>query len=210
MTIFDQVLERIHLQMRNFTHARCGSSFGLVCLFYIVQFGCSPVDECDEPHVTCDGNVAVTCASRSFNELQSYLELRREPCGASFCRTSNGVAFCALDATDDSDCPAEFRESYQASGCIGDVLTTWRYGARIATEICAGGTSCLALDGLCNGEAYCAPDKNPEPLCSGAFTRCVDDQTIAYCHCGFQIDAHACQNPGPRCVIEDSVAVCRP
>lgn len=210
VTTFDGIQEAKHARKRRPNHTRCCVYFGLACLLHIFHFGCSPADECDGPHVACDGNIAVTCASRPVNELQSYLELRREPCAERFCRTSNGTAFCALDSTDDSDCPVAHRDSYQASGCVGDELTSWRYGARISAETCADGTTCLALDGACSSEAYCVPDTNPEPLCAGAFTGCVDEHIIAYCRCGFQIDAHGCKNPGPRCVIEDSVAVCRP
>lgn len=199
----------MHVRKRKSDHARSCITFGLACLLLNLCSGCSPADECDAPHVACDGNVAVTCSSRSVNELQSYFELRREPCGDRFCRTSRGAAFCALDSTDDPDCPEQLRDSYQASGCVGDALTTWRYGARISAVTCAIGTTCLALDRACSGEAYCVPSTNPEPLCEGAFTRCVDEHVIAYCRCGFQVDAHACENPGPRCVIEDSVAVCR-
>jgi hypothetical protein len=176
----------------------------------VLVFGCVPADECDGPYVRCDDNVAVTCGSRPFNDLQSYFDLRREPCGAGFCRVSRGNAFCALDPADDSNCPDHLRDSYQAHGCVGDVLTTWRYGARTSTTTCAEGTTCFALDGVCNGEAYCVSSTTPEPLCSSEFTRCVDEQIIAYCRCGFQVEAHACENPGPRCVIESSHAVCRP
>ena len=210
MTTRWNTLKNVHARQRTSTHGRGGISFGLVCLLHIIHLGCSPADECDEPSVACDGNVAVACASRSVNELQSYLELRRVPCADHFCRISNGSAFCALDSADDPDCPVELRDSYQASGCVGYVLTTWRYGARISTETCADGTTCLALDGECKGEAYCVTDTNPEPLCTNAFNRCVDEHIIAYCRCGFQIDAHECKNPGPRCIIENSVAVCRP
>ena len=202
-------LERVRGRKLRSIHARCCISFGLVCLLLVTCSGCSPADECDDPSAACDGNVAVTCASRSVNELQSYLKLRREPCGDRFCRTSNRNAFCALDPADDPQCPAELRDRHQASGCVGDVLTAWRYGARISAETCAVGTTCLALDGECNGEAYCVPDTNPEPLCAGAFNRCVDEHVIAYCRCGFQVEAHACSNPGPQCVIEMSTAVCR-
>jgi len=183
---------------------------GVWILGVLFLLACTPPDECDGPYVACDGNVAVTCASRSVNDLQSYFDLRRESCGERFCRTSNGNAFCALDPDDDPDCPMPFRNEYLASGCVAGVLTTWRYGARISTQTCTAGTTCLALDGTCSGEAYCVANTNPEPLCTGAFTRCVDEQVIAYCRCGFQIDAHACSNPGPRCVLEDSLAVCRP
>lgn len=210
MTIPGNTLKNVRARKRSSMLGRCAISFGLVCLLQIIHLGCSPADECDEPSVACNGNVAVTCASRSVNELQSYLELRRENCTDRFCRISNGTAFCAIDSADDPDCPVELRDSYQASGCAGNVLTTWRYGARISTKACPEGTTCVALDGDCNGEAYCITDTNPEPLCIGAFNRCVDEHVIAYCRCGFQIDAHACQNPGPRCIIENSVAVCRP
>jgi hypothetical protein len=176
----------------------------------VLVFGCVPADECDGPYVRCDDNVAVTCGSRSFNELQSYFDLRREPCGAGFCRVSRGAAFCALEPTDDPNCPDDLRDSSQAHGCVGGVLTTWFYGARTSTMTCAEGTTCLALDGVCSGEAYCVSSTTPEPLCTSEFTRCVDERIIAYCRCGFQVEAHACENPGPRCVIESSHAVCRP
>jgi len=181
---------------------------GILVAFLL--FGCTPADECDGPFVTCHGNIAVTCQSRAANDLQSYWELRREPCGDRFCHTSNGAAYCALDALVDPDCPSELRDSYQASGCIAGVLTTWRYGARIAAQTCTNGTTCMPLDGACSGEVFCVASTSPEPLCAGAFTRCVDAQVIGYCRCGIQVDAHACENPGPRCVIEDSMAVCRP
>lgn len=210
MTIPWNTLKNVHARKQKSRHERRCVSFGIVCLLHVIHLGCSPADECDQPSVACDGNVAVTCGSRSVNELQSYLELRQEPCTDRFCRVSNSIAFCALDSNDDPACPVELRDSYQASGCVGNVLTVWRYGARISTEACAGGTACLALDSDCNGEAYCVRDTNPEPLCTGAFNRCVDEHVIAYCRCGFQVDAHACQNPGPRCIIENSVAVCRP
>jgi len=210
VTILVNRLQNVRTRKRTSIHGSSGGSFGLVCLLHIIHLGCSPADECDHPSVACEDNVAVTCASRSVNELQSYLELRRDPCTDRFCRVSNGIAFCALDSADDPDCPVDLRENNKASGCVGNVLTTWRYGARISTKASADGMTCLALDDECNGEAYCVTATNPEPLCTSAFNRCVDEHIIAYCRCGFQIDAHACQNPGPRCMIENSVAVCRP
>ncbi len=178
-------------------------------LVAILLLGCTPADECEGPLAGCDRNVAITCQSRAINDLQSYWDFRSMPCGDRFCRAANGAAYCALDPAEDPACPEELRGSYQASGCVAGVLTTWRYGARIAAETCANGTTCLALDGACSGEVFCVASTSPEPLCAGAFTRCVDEQVIAYCRCGIQVDAHACENPGPRCVIEDSAAVCR-
>lgn len=181
-------------------------------LLVVFLIGCTP-DECDGPYTRCDDNVAISCVRRSVNDLQSYYDLQREPCGDLFCRTAMGpagAAFCALDPINDPNCPEHLRSSSLARGCVGGVLTTWQYGARIGATTCAEGTTCLALEDACSGEAYCVASTTPEPLCANEFTRCVDERSIAYCRCGFQVEAHACQNPGPRCVIEGSLAVCRP
>lgn len=180
----------------------------LVLLLFVA---CAPADECPAPSTRCDGNVAELCASRSVNEVSAYYELTRNDCGERFCRTpkgNTGRSFCALDREDDPRCPDPTRERF--GGCVDGTLTTWSYGARIEAEECPSGTTCLALDGLCRGEAYCAPRSTRDPICEDRSTTCEGEETIVWCRCGFRIEAHACRRPGPRCLIEEGRGVCRP
>lgn len=175
--------------------------------------GCAPADECPRPATRCDGNVAELCATHWVDELNAYYDLTRRDCGEKFCRepkSNIGAAYCALDPEDDPRCPEPLRAAERAGGCVDGKLTTWSYGARIGLKECPEGTTCLALNGACRGEAYCAPRTTPDPLCAGPITTCADEATIVWCRCGFNVDAHACRRPGPRCVIERGLGVCRP
>ncbi|MBI5501059.1 MAG: hypothetical protein HY907_12510 [Deltaproteobacteria bacterium] len=174
--------------------------------------GCR-ADECLGGERRCRENVAESCVGVSDTELTGHTEWRVEPCGARFCAVPPagvaGGAFCALGDSLDPECPVELRAASDASACLDGHAVRWSFGFRVGDDACAAGAACVdewhpeATSG-CDAAAFCAAGSSPDPLCGpGVFTACADETTIVYCRCGFRVDAHACANPGPRCVLED-------
>jgi hypothetical protein len=179
--------------------------------------GCT-ADECPAEATQCIGNVAETCFRVPDTEFTGHTELRREDCGARFCKVPPGSserAFCALSDEVDAACPEELRARSHASRCLDNVLVEWRFGFRVRETPCSGGATCVdaahpgfrSQDPDCKEASFCSPHDSVDPLCTpGVFTACADGETIVYCACGYVAEAHRCSSPGPACKLEPSGA----